>query len=53
MEKIGIVGIGFTKIEAEKPTQNYPEMVYEAVKAAIEVCGADIEDIDNILSNER
>jgi len=50
MDRVAIVGIGFTKIEAAKTTQNYPEMVYEAVKAALEDAGAGIGDIDNVVN---
>jgi len=50
MDRVAIVGIGFTKIEAAKRTQNYQEMVYEAVKNALEDAGAGIDDIDNVVN---
>ncbi len=53
MERVGIVGIGMTKIEAAKKTQNYSEMVYEAVKKALSDAGANIDDIDNIVTTSN
>jgi acetyl-CoA C-acetyltransferase len=50
MDRVAIVGIGFTKIEAAKRTQNYQEMVYEAVKAALDDAGAGIDEIDNVVN---
>jgi acetyl-CoA C-acetyltransferase len=50
MDRVAIVGIGFTKIEAAKPTQNYQEMVYEAVKAALADAGVGIDAIDNVVN---
>ncbi len=50
MDRVAIVGIGYTKIEAAKKSQNYTEMVYEAVKNALEDAGAGIDDIDNVVN---
>ncbi len=50
MERVAIVGIGMTKIEAAKKTQNYTEMVYEAVRNALDDAGVGIDDIDNIVN---
>ena len=36
MDRVAIVGIGQTKIEASRERQNYQEMVYEAVKLALD-----------------
>ena len=50
MDRVAIVGIGMTKIEAAKDTQNYSEMVYEAVKHALEDAGVGIDEIDNVVN---
>ena len=50
MERVAIVGIGCTTIEAAKRTQNYPELVYEAVKAALEDAGAGMDAVDNVVN---
>ena len=53
MERVGIVGIGMTKIDAAKKGQNYSELVYEAVKKALEDAGAGIDDVDNIVTTSN
>ena len=53
MDRVAIVGIGQTKIEASKERQNYPEMVYEAVKLALEDAGVGMDEVDNIVTTSN
>ena len=53
MDRVAIVGIGQTKIEASKERQNYPEMVYEAVKLALEDAGVGMEEVDNVVTTSN
>jgi len=50
MDRVAIVGIGMTKIEAAKDTQNYSEMVYDAVKMAFEDAGVGADEVDNVVN---
>ncbi len=53
MDRVAIVGIGQTKIEASKERQNYPEMVYEAVKLALEDAGVGIDEVENVVTTSN
>lgn len=53
MERVAIVGMGQTKIEASKESVNYPELVYEAVRLALEDAGVGIEEIDNVITTSN
>lgn len=53
MDRVAIVGIGQTKIEASKDRVNYPEMVYEAVKRALEDAGLGMDEIDNVVTTSN
>jgi acetyl-CoA C-acetyltransferase len=53
MDRVAIVGIGQTKIEASKERQNYPEMVYEAVKLALEDAGVGMDEVDNVVTTSN
>lgn len=48
-EKVGIVGIGQTKFKSKRRDVNIPEMVYEAVKMALDDAQMEAKDIDAIL----
>jgi acetyl-CoA C-acetyltransferase len=53
MDRVAIVGIGQTKIEASKERANYAELVYEAVKRALEDAGVGIDAIDNVVTTSN
>jgi acetyl-CoA C-acetyltransferase len=53
MDRVAIVGIGQTKIEASKERVNYSELVYEAVKLALEDAGVGIDKIDNVVTTSN
>jgi len=53
MDRVAIVGIGMTKIEASKEKQNYPELVYEAVKNALEDAGVGMDEVDNVITTSN
>jgi acetyl-CoA C-acetyltransferase len=46
---VGIIGIGMTEISSHKENQNQPEMINEAVRAAIADAGITLNDIDCIV----
>jgi acetyl-CoA C-acetyltransferase len=46
---VGIVGIGMTEISSHKENQNQPEMINEAVRAAIADAGITLNDIDCVV----
>jgi acetyl-CoA C-acetyltransferase len=50
MDRVAIVGVAQTKYEPAKLDEHLTEMVYEAVRAALDDAGAEIQDIDNIVS---
>ncbi|HOO89488.1 MAG TPA: thiolase family protein [Syntrophales bacterium] len=49
MEKVGIVGVGQTKYERKKE-DTFAELVFEATTAALADAGAEIGDIDNVVT---
>jgi acetyl-CoA C-acetyltransferase len=53
MDRVAIVGIGQTRIEAAKERQNYSEMVYEAVKLALEDAGVGMDEVDNVVTTSN
>ncbi len=53
MEKVGIVGIGQTKIEARHERVNHSELVYEAVSLALEDAGIEMDEIDNVITTSN
>ena len=53
MDRVAIVGIGQTKIEACKQGMNYSELVYEAVRLALEDAGVGIGEIDNVITTSN
>ena len=46
---VGIVGIGMTEISSHKEDQNQPEMINEAVRAALADAGITLKDIDCVV----
>ena len=53
MERAAIVGIGMTKIEANKVRDTFADMAWEAVNAALQDAGMTIDDIDNIVTTSN
>ncbi len=50
MDKTAIVGIGMTAIEADKKSENFADMAWEAVNKALEDAGMTIDDVDNVIT---
>ncbi|NQT47530.1 MAG: thiolase family protein [Chloroflexi bacterium] len=49
MDKAAIVGVGQTTFERGK-TKNFAELVYEAVRKALDDAGMELDDIDNVVT---
>ena len=50
MERAAIIGIGMTKIEAEKKRETFADMAFQAVNKALNDAGMSIDDIDNVVT---
>jgi acetyl-CoA C-acetyltransferase len=46
---VGIIGIGQTKYSSHREDVNQPEMIHEAVRAALDDAGLSLEDIDCVV----
>ena len=53
MERIAIVGLGQTKHEACKQYDGFPDMVYEAVRMALDDAGMEIDQVDNVITTSN
>lgn len=53
MEKAVIIGVGMTRIEAQKNRETFADMVWEAVNRALADAGMTIGDIDNIITTSN
>ncbi len=53
MENVAIVGIGMTAIEANKMTDTFADMAWEAVNKALDDAGMSIDDIDNVVTTSN
>ncbi|MBF0120474.1 MAG: thiolase family protein [Desulfobacterales bacterium] len=53
MENAAIIGIGMTKIEANKVRETFADMVWEAVNKALNDAQMTINDIDNIITTSN
>jgi len=53
MDRVAIVGVGQTKHEARKKEYSFSEMVYGAVKMALEDAGIGIDGIDNVITTSN
>lgn len=53
MERIAIVGVGQTKHEARKIQDSFADMVYEAVKMALEDAGMGVDQVDNVITTSN
>ena len=50
MERTAIIGVGMTKIEANKNRETFADMAWEAVNKALNDAGMTIDDIDNVVT---
>ena len=50
MEPVAVVGVGMTRIERERVADGYPDLVYEAVRAALDDAGMSIAQVDNVVT---
>jgi acetyl-CoA C-acetyltransferase len=50
MDKAAIIGVGMTKIEANKVKDTFADMAWEAVNKALADAGMTIDDIDNVIT---
>lgn len=50
MDRTAIIGVGMTKIEAEKKGKTFADMAWEAVNRALDDAGMSIDDIDNVVT---
>jgi acetyl-CoA C-acetyltransferase len=53
MERIAIVGVGQTRHEARKIQDSFADMVYEAVKMALEDAGMGVDQVDNVITTSN
>lgn len=53
MDRAAIIGIGMTKIEANKVRDTFADMVWEAVNRALDDAGMTIKDIDNVITTSN
>ena len=53
MDRAAIIGVGMTKIEANKVRDTFADMVWEAVNKALLDAGMTINDIDNIVTTSN
>jgi acetyl-CoA C-acetyltransferase len=53
MEPTAIIGVGMTRIEANKVRNTFADMVWEAVGKALDDAGMTIDDIDNVVTTSN
>jgi acetyl-CoA C-acetyltransferase len=53
MDRAAIIGVGMTKVEANKAADTFADMVWEAVNAALDDAGMKIEDVDNVVTTSN
>jgi len=53
MEPTAIIGVGMTRIEANKVRDTFADMVWEAVGSALDDAGMTIDDIDNVVTTSN
>jgi len=49
MEKVAIIGVGYTKYESESPL-TFAEMIYESTSKALKDAGISKDDVDNVVT---
>jgi len=50
MDRAAIIGVGMTKIEANKSRETFADMAWEAVNKALDDAGMTMNDIDNVVT---
>ncbi|RJP27641.1 MAG: thiolase family protein [Actinobacteria bacterium] len=50
MDAVAIVGVGMTQIKRERKADGYPDLVYEASRAALDDAGMSIDQVDNVIT---
>ena len=53
MDKAAVIGVGITKIEANKIKETFADMVWEAVNKALSDAKMTIDDIDNVITTSN
>ena len=53
MDRAAIIGVGMTRIEADKRGDTFADMAWEAVNRALADAGMSISDIDNIVTTSN
>lgn len=53
MDRAAIIGVGMTKIEANKVKETFADMVWEAVRNALSDAKMTIDDIDNVITTSN
>lgn len=53
MDKAAIIGLGMTRIEANKVRDTFADMAWEAVNKALADAGMTIDDIDNVVTTSN
>lgn len=53
MDRAAIIGIGMTRIEADRTRDTFADMAWEAVNRALDDAGMTIADIDNVITTSN
>ena len=53
MDNAAIIGVGMTRIEANKVREGYADLAWEAVNKALDDAGMTMDDIDNIITTSN
>jgi acetyl-CoA C-acetyltransferase len=53
MENVAIIGVGMTRIEANKVRDTFADLAWEAVNKALDDAGMNMDDIDNIITTSN
>ena len=53
MDTAAIIGVGMTKIEANKVSMTFADMAFEAVRKALDDAGMTMDDIDNVITTSN
>ncbi|MCP4688878.1 MAG: thiolase family protein [Desulfobacterales bacterium] len=48
-----IIGVGMTRVEADKKTDTFADMAWEAVNNALDDAGMTIDDVDNVVTTSN
>ena len=53
MDRAAVIGVGITKIEANKVKETFADMVWEAVNKALDDAKMTIDDVDNVVTTSN